>query len=426
MIRGVGASAAKPGDVIEIREARCVLSAENCVHANIKILGRKIQRFAIGHRALSFAEAKPASIDLTGFLVMPGLINAHDHLEFALYPRLADAPYRNYIEWGEDIHAKYADTIARQKKVPLDVRLWWGGIRNLLCGVTTVCHHNPLWPELTRSDFPVRVVRDYGWAHSVAFGGDLLAARAATPKGQAFIIHACEGIDDLARGEIWELDALGLLDEDTVLVHGLAIDDKGAALLNHRRASLIACPSSNSYLYDRVPNVSLLCGVGRVALGSDSPLTAEGDLLDEVRFAMGSCGIPAQFAFDMVTKFPAALLRLENGEGRIREAGNADLIAIRDTGGDLADRLGGLSMEDVEFVMIGGRVQLASETILDRLPFKIRQGLEPLSIGGTTRWLRALVTDLVRIAEEALGGRCVKLGSREVTLPLPAEAEHAC
>ncbi len=37
-------------------------------------------------------------------------------------------------------------------------------------------------------------------------------------------MHACEGIDDRAREELFKLDRLGLLDADTVLVHGLAFD----------------------------------------------------------------------------------------------------------------------------------------------------------------------------------------------------------
>ncbi len=168
-------------------------------------------------------------IDLSGFLLLPGFVNAHDHLEFALFPRMGNPPYRNYIEWGDDIHRRFPEVIAKHRAVPKDLRLWWGGIRNLLCGVTTVSHHDPLWPELQGEDFPVRVVREYGWGHSLALGGDLHQARAATPKGQPFIVHACEGVDEQAREELWGLERLGLLDEFTVLVHGLAIDREGSA-----------------------------------------------------------------------------------------------------------------------------------------------------------------------------------------------------
>jgi cytosine/adenosine deaminase-related metal-dependent hydrolase len=358
-----------------------------------------------------------APIDLSGFLVMPGLINAHDHLQFALFPRLGDPPYRNYIDWGTDIHDKRRDVIARQRAVPKAVRLWWGGIRNLLCGVTTVCHHDFLWPELRRDDFPVRVVQEYGWAHSLALEGDLLAARSATPEGQPFILHVCEGTDEQAYAELSTLDQLGLLDERTVLVHGLAIDDAGVKLIRQRRASLIICPSSNQFLFERLPDRTRLGTIENLALGNDSPLTAEGDLLDEVRFAGRSCGIDPDAIYRMITEAPATILRLRNHEGSITENGVGDLMAVRDTAEVGTDRLQNLSMHDVELVMVGGSVHLASETIMERLPEATLQGLEPLWIDGSIRWLRAPVRDLLVKAEEVLGKGNVRLGGRPVRIP---------
>jgi cytosine/adenosine deaminase-related metal-dependent hydrolase len=384
---------------------------------SIEITGGRISRILSCSSLSLEAQSDSIEINLSGFLVMPGLINAHDHLEFALFPRLADAPYRNYIDWGEDIHQKFPEVIAKHRAVPKDLRLWWGGIRNLLCGVTTVNHHNPLWPELQRSDFPVRVVQQYGWAHSLALGGDLRAARAATPEGRPFIVHACEGVDELAREELWGLDRSGLLDASVVLVHGLAIDTAGVELMRERGASLIVCPSSNNFLFGELPDMALLGEVENVALGNDSPLTAEGDLLDEIRFAIRSCGITPRNAYHMVTEAPAAVLRLEDGEGTIKVSGVGDLIAVRDTGHDAADRLRTLSMTDVEFVMIAGRVQLASETVLERLPPPVKRGLEPLWIDGAIRWLRAPVKELLQKTEEALGTSEVQLGSRRVRIP---------
>jgi len=92
------------------------------------------------------------ALDLREYLLLPGLVNAHDHLEFALFPNLgrpADiAPYRNAGEWAEEIHRKHADVIALHRAVPRETCLWWGAIRNLLCGVTSVCHHNEIYPLL--------------------------------------------------------------------------------------------------------------------------------------------------------------------------------------------------------------------------------------------------------------------------------------
>lgn len=163
--------------------------------------------------------------------------------------------------------------------------------------------------------------------------------------------------------------------------------------------------------------MDLLGGLATVALGNDSPLTAEGDLLDEIRFAIRTCSIAPCAAYRMVTAAAAAIFRLGDGEGAIKVSGVGDLIAIRDTSEDVAERLRTLSMMDVEFVMVGGVVQLASEAILERLPPSIRQGLEPLWIDGIIRWLRAPVEKLLRQTEEALGVGEVRLGNRRVRLP---------
>src|SRR5579859_2964342 len=358
----ISASGGKELTRTVIHGARYALNSQETTVASIEISGTCISRILSGTCSQLSARNSGAEIDLNGCLILPGFINAHDHLEFSLFPRLANPPYQNYIDWGNDIHNTFPDVIARYRAVPKDLRLWWGGIRNLLCGATTVSHHNPLWPELRRDDFPVRVVQEYGWGHSLALGGDLCAARSATPEGRAFILHACEGVDDRARQELQGLDRLGLLDANTVLVHGLAIDEEGIALVRERCASLVVCPSSNSFLFGRPPNLSLLGAIENVALGNDSPLSAEGDLLDEIRFAMSFCYVSPQDAYRMVTVAPAAILRMADGEGSIRESGVGDLVAVRDTGDNAADRLRTLSMNDVEFVMIGGRVQLASET----------------------------------------------------------------
>jgi hypothetical protein len=404
-------------DQMVIQGGRCAIGPRESTRASIQITGGRVTRILNGLSLLPAATLGCPEIDLSDFLIMPGLVNAHDHLEFALFPRLANPPYRNYIDWGTDIHNKFPDVIAKHRAVPKDLRLWWGGIRNLLCGATTVCHHNPLWSELQREDFPVRVVQEYGWGHSLVLGGDLRTARSVTPEGRAFIVHACEGVDEEARKELWGLDRLELLDASTVLVHGLAIDHEGVALMRERRASLIVCPSSNNFLFGKLPDMSLLGKIDNVALGNDSPLTAEGDLLDEIRFAMHFCSISPQVAYRMVTEAPAAILRLGDAEGSIKVSGMGDLIAVRDTNQDAADRLQTLSMIDVEFVMIGGRVQLASEEIFERLPLPAKQGLEPLWIDGIIRWLRAPVKELFRKVEDILGTGEVRLGGRPVRIP---------
>lgn len=409
-----------------INGARYAIGPEETAHASIELRAGHIVRISAHSGAYAPPKAGCAPIDLSGFLILPGLINSHDHLQFSLFPRLANPPYQNYIEWGRDIHTAFPELIALHKSVPRRVRLWWGGIKNLLCGVTIACHHDPLWPELRQNDFPIQVLQKYGWAHSLALGGDLRTARAATPAGFPFIVHACEGIDKQSRMELWQLDRIGQLDADTVLVHALALDPEGAALLRKRNASVIACPSSNSFLFGTTPQVSLLSGTDKLALGNDSPLTAAGDLLDEVRYATHACNISPQAAYRMVTTVPAAILRLANSAGSITESGSADLIVVRDTGESPAEKLQTISIEDVELVMVQGNVRLSSQAMLERLPPLAKKDLEPLTISGTTRWLRAPVGRLLEQAEEVLGQGNVRLGGKPVCIPAETTVGYAC
>ena len=390
------------GDAI-VRGARCANGPMESDRCSIQIAGGRISHVGKNASPSTASQGIPADVDLTGYLILPGLVNAHDHLQFALYPRLGDPPYGNYVEWGEDIHCKFEDVIAAHHSIPKWARLWWGGVRNLLCGVTTVCHHDSLWPELQREEFLIRVVQQYGWVHSVALGGDLRNAYRATAADAPFILHACEGTDARAAQELAEVNRLGGLGTRTVLVHGLALDEAGVEILRERQASLIVCPSSNDFLFHRLPATKILKGMENLSLGNDSPLTAEGDLLDEIRFVLRYCKIEPSKMYAMVTKNPAKALRLREGEGTIKENAVGDLIAVLDKGRTPADTLTSLSMHDVEFVMIGGCVQLASEIIWHRLPRAAAEGLEPLWIDGTIRWLRAPVDELLRQAEAALG-----------------------
>src|SRR5216684_1686019 len=107
-------------------------------------------------------------MDLEGAFVLPGLINAHDHLELNHYGRLKQRDrYDNATSWIDDMRpALHYDARIRQNTAYLlRDRLFIGGLKNLLAGVTTVAHHNPIYREL-RGRFPVRVMNEFGWAHS--------------------------------------------------------------------------------------------------------------------------------------------------------------------------------------------------------------------------------------------------------------------
>jgi len=314
---------------------------------------------------------------------MPGLINAHDHLHFALFPRLGSGPYANATEWARDIYHPDRDPVRLHRQVPKHLRLIWGGLRNLCAGVTTVCHHDEYHPVFDQ-DFPVRVVKDFGWAHSIAFGGDVRARFEATPPDQPFVIHLGEGTDACAEQEIFKLSEIGALDRRTVLVHTVGLSAEGWDLVRDAGASVIRCPRSNLFTLGRTAEPP--AGVPW-ALGTDSSLTTEGDLLDEIAASDASC--------ELVGANAARVLRLPDRPD--------DWIA--------ADRFGA----PPKLVVIGGRVQLIDPKITILLPAEQRRQFYPLTMGDRpTVLVRYNIPQLLEDTRSYLGSEPIRLAGREI------------
>lgn len=393
--------------------ARCALTPLDAASATLTTYSGTIGR--LDSAPVAQTPAETSVLDLSGYQILPGLINAHDHLEFALFPRLGRGRYANAAQWAEDIHRENAGIIALHRSIPRDVRIAWGAIRNLLAGVTTVCHHNPLTPEMFDPDFPVSVLRDFQWAHSLAVDGSLARTCKAIDRTVPFIIHAAEGVDQDSAMEFQQLLEQGALHRNTVLVHGLAIPPESITQMNDRGAALVTCPSSNEFLFGCVPASEFLLEIESLALGSDSSLTAIGDLLDEVRFARDRVGLRDDELYRMVTSAPPHIFCLKHGEGSIAPGSTADFIATRDRGLSPAAMLAEMSSEDVELVVRAGRVFLAGETIFERLFDEQRAGLEPLIVDGERRWIRAPLARLFREAAPVMNGDTLLLGGKKVT-----------
>jgi cytosine/adenosine deaminase-related metal-dependent hydrolase len=185
-------------------------------------------------------------------------------------------------------------------------------------------------------------------------------------------------------------------------------------LINKRGASLVVCPTSNRFLFAKTLSRDLIASIERVSLGSDSPITASGDLLDEVSYLNRHIGLDVNAIYRMVTSNPAEMLHLTSGQGQIVESGLADLIAVRSRQGTPAFVLAGLTYRDVELVLLAGRIQMASHALYTRLPQNLRAGLSLLEVAGHRRWVRSPVQTLVEAAESVLGQGKLLLGQREV------------
>lgn len=395
-------------------------SADEAARADMRIVGGRISNIARagqspeGRSSANNVSRSAATVDLSGYLILPGLLNAHDHLEFNLFPRLGRGPYPNAAMWAEDIHRSDGPAIRQHSAVPKPLRLLWGGIKNLLCGATTVCHHNPFEEEVFDSTFPVRVVRQFGWTHSLAFGMEIGAAFEATPHGAPFILHLAEGTDANSREEIFALDELGFLGSRTVVVHGVGLDQRGRDLLNRRGAALIMCPTSNNFTLGKTLDYRSASGVRRIALGSDSALTAQGDLLDEINFVSKDATLDPSQVYASVTDGAAEVLRLQNGEGTLREGAVADFIVMKWQGHSPAESLSKATIEDIHAVVVGGQLNSVSPHLTPCWPKAMLDGLEPVVVEGTERWVRAGISELLTATRQHLGDP-IRLAGKGVT-----------
>lgn len=294
-------------------------------HGAVKIADGRIA--AVGERSL----AGERIVDLEGDRLLPGLINAHDHLQLNHLPRLEPAHrYAHVRGWVADIDRlrRLDGSLRSAVAVPIAQRLLLGAVKNLLSGVTTVAHHDPLHSSLCELQYPIRVVTRYGWAHSLYLDGEsrVRESHERTPAEWPWIIHAAEGVDEEAREEFWRLDRLGCLQANTLLVHGVALGGAERRRLAAASAGLIWCPSSNLHLFGATADVAALASEGRVALGTDSRLTGARDLLEELRIASEQAPLTSKALQSIVTRDAARLLRLTD-YGLVRGA-HADLLLI--------------------------------------------------------------------------------------------------
>jgi cytosine/adenosine deaminase-related metal-dependent hydrolase len=395
-------------------------------------------------RVIDVARTGAYRLDLRDHLVFPGLINAHDHLQLNSVPPLSHAaPFPNSYAWIDAFTAwrERADVIAAVS-VPKRARHWQGGLKNLLAGTTTVAHHDPSHVVFDESGFPVGVLRDLGWSHSLGLGHSSTDAEprygpavqesfAATPPGRPWIIHLAEGTDAIACAELDQLDALGCLDEHTVLVHGVGLTSEGVGHVIERGAAVVWCPASNLGMLGRtlaLRDVRRLFDAGRLALGTDSRLTGSRDLLDELRVAASNSGLSAVELLRLVTTDARRVLRC-GGCGGLAPGRRADCVIVR-AGADPYRTLIDSERSAIRAVVRGGVPLVADPDFGD---WFAHCGVETVAVrldGVAKLVARAVLPDFVQELEPGLdllpradagnswgGGSAGSRGSAGSTLP---------
>lgn len=327
-------------------------------------------------------------IDLGDAVIMPGLVNAHTHLELS-WMRGRVPPGGSMPEWASRLIAlrrttspdpsePIADAVREVRAAGTSLV---GDVTNTLAaydlladselgGVVfrEVLGFGALNPEQIVADaeaeidalMPLEWLRPTVVPHApYSVSPALFRAIAAAAGARVMSVHLGESDDEIrflhdgtgawrellgrvgAWSDAWQapgcdpveyLERLGLLTPRLLAVHGTQLDVNALSRLAQAGATIVTCPRSNRWTGAGVPPVEQFYASGvRVAIGTDSLASVEdlsifGELAALRQLAPR---LPAARLLESATIHGAAALGFESASGSIAPGKRADLIAVR-------------------------------------------------------------------------------------------------
>ena len=392
--------------------------------AAVAVRGERIVAVG-GARELGGRFKAARTIDTTGRIVMPGLVNTHTHVPMTLLRGVADdvelmvwlTKYiwpaeaahvtPEFVTWGTRLAAWemirtgtttfadmyfYEDLVAEAAKQ--------AGLRGF-CAATVMDH---AIPGLKDADEGLRAAEAFlkKWTgdplivpavgpHAAYTVGPetLLRAKALADRYQArMTIHAAESPSEMALVKekygtttVAHLDKIGFLGPRLTLAHAIWLSDDEIATIAARGVGTAHCPSSNMKLASGVSPVPKLRKAGvRAGLGTDGPASNNDlDMFEEIDLALKlhkiTSGDPkilsARDGVEMATIGGARALHLEDEIGSLEPGKRADLIVLAtdapsaqpfyDAYSHIAYALKG---SDVVTTMVNGRVLMEDGRML--------------------------------------------------------------
>ncbi|TES90222.1 MAG: amidohydrolase [Desulfobacteraceae bacterium] len=365
-------------------------------------------------------------IDANGGIIMPGLVNTHTHLPMSLFRGLADdLPLALWLnEFIFPCEAKYL--------TPETVRLGTlvACAESILSGTTTCCDGyffedhvaSAVYKSGMRGvlgqgviDFPAPGVPDPSdniknamvfiekwhdlsplitpsiFCHSPYTCSEetLKKAKAASDsKGILFQIHAAETKSEYIRIQTEQhttpvkfLDKIGILDQNTLIVHGVWLDDDDIEIIAKRRSKVSHNPQSNMKLASGIAPVPGLLKAGiTVGLGTDGCASNNDlDLFQEMDTAaklhkvnlLDPTVMDAGTVLNMATIGGAKAMGLDKDIGSLEEGKQADVIIVDTEKPHLVPMYNSVSHiiyavqgSDVRDVVVAGRIIVRDQNLL--------------------------------------------------------------
>jgi len=355
----------------------------------------------------------PVHLKIENGVLVPGLINAHDHLLGTYFPKVGNGPYENWLPWDNDL--KSAPLYQERQQIDNRDLYLLGAYRNLVSAVTTVSDHIPHFVNEPFLDIlPTRAIREYALAHSIAsfalaWGDGIdVEYKKALKQGMPFITHIAEGFDDETKEDLKTLDKKGGLGDHSVLVHGIAFDEDDIKLIKKRGASVVWCADSNMFMFNRTANVGKMLELGvNVCIGTDSPMSGGLNILYEMKYdkALFIKTYKKELHDDqilrMVTVNPAKAFWLKK-TGMIKAGYVADLAVFAHRGRSPYESVVSAQLRDVLLVVINGKPVYGSAEYA-HLFDELKLAYQRVRLDGVEKVITGDAVGLLRRISKAVG-----------------------
>jgi 5-methylthioadenosine/S-adenosylhomocysteine deaminase len=365
-------------------------------------------------------------IDANGGIIMPGLVNTHTHLPMTLFRGLADdLPLARWLD-------EFIFPCEAKHLTPETVRLGTlvACAEMMLSGTTTCCDGYFFEDDVASAiyesgirgvlgqgviDFPAPGVPDPSdniknavrfiekwqklsplitpsiFCHSpyTCSEATLKKAKAASDsKALLFQIHAAETKSEYVRIQTEQhttpvkyLERIGVLDENTLMVHGIWLDDDDIEIISKRRSKVSHNPQSNMKLASGIaPVPSLLTAGVTVGLGTDGCASNNDlDLFREMDTAaklhkvnlLDPTVMDAKTVLKMATRDGAKAIGVDKHVGSLEPGKQADIIIVYTDTPHLVPMYNSVSHivytaqgSDVRDVMVAGRILVRNKNLL--------------------------------------------------------------
>ncbi len=337
-------------------------------------------------RPEGFADAPV--VDVGTSLVMPGLVDLHNHLAYNTLPLWTEprqtTPFLHHDSWPRAASYSASTTwpaYALITACPAEL-LAYVETKAIVGGTTTIQGSPP--KNRPRDGWLVRNVEDetFGtrdanlvYASTLTGKAQMLADRANRMReGSTFIYHCSEGQrGSLVAREFADAEQAGCLQTRFVAVHANAVDPARFAAWAPRPGAVAWSPFSNLWLYGQTTDVPAVREQGiTVCLGSDWAPSGTKHVLGEVKVARIVADhlgwqLSDQDLVEMVTSAPGDVLARswQRQVGRLQPQAIADVLVLK------ASRRArpyptvvSATEADVELVVIDGQPRYGTEALM--------------------------------------------------------------